>query len=56
MALNYIWIGFFLISFIAALGQWIFLGDVEVFKRIIDGTFDSAKIGVMEIALPWLVS
>jgi spore maturation protein SpmA len=43
---------FFLISFIAALGQWIFLGDVEVFKRIIDGTFDSAKIGVMEIALP----
>lgn len=52
MALNYIWIGFFLISFIAALGQWIFLGDVEVFKRIIDGTFDSAKIGVMEIALP----
>ncbi|MBK1890461.1 hypothetical protein Undi14_10470 [Undibacterium sp. 14-3-2] len=52
MALNYIWIGFFLISFIAALGQWIYLGDVEVFKRIIDGTFDSAKIGVMEIALP----
>lgn len=52
MALNYIWIGFFLISFVAALGQWIFLGDVEVFKRIIDGTFDSAKIGVMEIALP----
>lgn len=52
MALNYIWIGFFLISFIAALGQWIFLGDVEIFKRIIDGTFDSAKIGVMEIALP----
>lgn len=52
MALNYIWIGFFLISFVAALGQWIFLGDVEVFKRIIDGTFESAKIGVMEIALP----
>jgi len=52
MALNYIWIGFFLISFVAALGQWIFLGDVEVFKRIVDGTFDSAKIGVMEIALP----
>lgn len=52
MALNYIWIGFFLISFIAALGQWIFLGDVEVFKRMIDGTFESAKIGVMEIALP----
>lgn len=52
MALNYIWIGFFLIGFIAALAQWIFLGDTEIFKRIIDGTFDSAKSGVMDIALP----
>ncbi|MES2104619.1 MAG: nucleoside recognition domain-containing protein [Pseudomonadota bacterium] len=52
MVLNYIWTAFFLVGFVAALGQWIFLGDVEVFKRIIDGTFDSARIGVMEIALP----
>ena len=52
MALNYIWTGFFLIGFIAALAQWLFLGDVEVFKRIIDGTFESAKTGVMDIALP----
>jgi spore maturation protein SpmA len=52
MALNYIWIGFFLVGFIAALAQWIFLGDTEIFKRIIDGTFDSAKMGVMDIALP----
>jgi spore maturation protein SpmA len=52
MVLNYIWIAFFLIGFVAALGQWLFFGDTEVFKRIIDGTFDSARIGVMEIALP----
>src|SRR5690242_16736241 len=52
MALNYIWIGFFLVGFVAALAQWIFLGDTEIFKRIIDGTFDSAKSGVMDIALP----
>lgn len=52
MVLNYIWIAFFIIGFIAALGQWIFFGDTEVFKRIIDGTFDSARVGVMEIALP----
>ena len=52
MALNYIWTGFFLIGFVAALAQWLFLGDVEVFKRIIDGTFESAKTGVMDIALP----
>jgi spore maturation protein SpmA len=52
MALNYIWIGFFLVGFVAALAQWIFLGDTEIFKRIIDGTFDSAKVAVMDIALP----
>jgi spore maturation protein SpmA len=52
MVLNYIWSGFFLLSFVAALAQWLFLGDVEVFKRIVEGTFDSAKLGVMEIALP----
>jgi spore maturation protein SpmA len=52
MALNYIWSGFFLVGFVAALAQWIFLGDTEVFKRIVDGTFDAAKLGVMDIALP----
>jgi len=52
MALTYIWTGFFLVGFLAALAQWIFLGDTEIFKRIIDGTFDSAKMAVMDIALP----
>jgi spore maturation protein SpmA len=52
MALNYIWIGFFLVGFVAALVQLVFFGDTEIFKRIIDGTFDSAKTGVMDIALP----
>jgi spore maturation protein SpmA len=52
MALNYIWSGFFLVGFVAAVLQWLFLGDTEIFKRIVDGTFDSAKMGVMDIALP----
>lgn len=52
MALNYIWSGFFIVGFIAALLQWLFLGDTEIFKRIVDGTFDSARIAVMDIALP----
>lgn len=52
MTLTYIWSGFFIVGFIAALAQWIFLGDTEVFKKIIDGTFDAARIGVMDIALP----
>ena len=52
MALTYIWTGFFLVGFLAALAQWLFLGDVDVFKRIIDGTFAAARTGVMDIALP----
>ena len=52
MSLNYIWPGFFLVGFAAALAQFLILGDTEIFKRIIDGTFDSARAGVMDIALP----
>uniref|UniRef100_UPI00293D9314 nucleoside recognition domain-containing protein n=1 Tax=Janthinobacterium sp. TaxID=1871054 RepID=UPI00293D9314 len=48
----YIWTGFFVVGFLAALAQWLFLGDVEVFKRIVDGTFTAAKVAVMDIALP----
>jgi spore maturation protein SpmA len=52
MALTYIWTGFFIVGFVAALAQWIFLGDADVFKRIVDGTFESARFAVMDIALP----
>ena len=52
MTLTYIWTGFFIVGFLAALAQWLFLGDVDVFKRIIDGTFTAAKVAVMDIALP----
>ncbi len=52
MALSYIWSAFFLVGLASAGVQWLFMGDVEVFKRIVDGTFTSAKMAVMEIALP----
>jgi spore maturation protein SpmA len=52
MALTYIWAGFFIVGFVAALAQWLILGDVDAFKRIVDGTFDSARFAVMDIALP----
>ncbi|NGZ83257.1 nucleoside recognition domain-containing protein [Duganella aceris] len=52
MSLSYIWSGFFLIGLVAALAQFFILGDTDIFKRIIDGTFDSAKSSVMDIALP----
>jgi spore maturation protein SpmA len=52
MALNYIWIAFFLIAFVIALAKLVFLGDVDSFKVLVDGMFDSSKASVMDIALP----
>lgn len=52
MALNYIWIAFFIIAFIIALIKLIFFGDTEIFKLLVDGLFDSTKASVMDIALP----
>jgi spore maturation protein SpmA len=52
MALTWIWAGFFVVGFVAALAQWIFLGDADVFRRIVEGTFESARFAVMDIALP----
>lgn len=45
MALNYIWIGFFLIAFVVALIRLIFFGDMEIFPAMMEGTFDMAKKG-----------
>jgi spore maturation protein SpmA len=50
MALNYIWIGFFLIAFIVGLARLIFYGDLEVFPNMVNSTFDMAKTG-FEISL-----
>lgn len=50
MALNYIWIAFFLIGFIVALGQLIFAGNTQIFNDMINSTFTNAKTG-FEISL-----
>lgn len=50
MVLNYIWIAFFLIAFVVALGRLLIGGDTVVFNEIIAATFDSAKSG-FEISL-----
>ncbi|EEI92901.1 nucleoside recognition domain-containing protein [Sphingobacterium spiritivorum] len=50
MALNYVWIAFFIIAFIVALCRLLFLGDTEIFSQVINGMFDSAKTGA-EISL-----
>ena len=50
MALNYIWIAFFIIAFLVGLIRLIFLGDVEIIPKIGLSTFDNAKLG-FEISL-----
>lgn len=50
MALNYIWIAFFLIAFIVAAIKLIFFGDVTVYSSIIESSFSSAKLA-FEISL-----
>ena len=52
MALNIIWIAFFVIAFVVALFKLIFLGDTEIFKLLADGLFDSAKSSVIDVAFP----
>ncbi|RLD36348.1 MAG: hypothetical protein DRI74_09225 [Bacteroidetes bacterium] len=45
MALNYIWIFFFLSAFVIALIRLIFFGDTEIFPAIMNSTFANAKTG-----------
>lgn len=52
MAINWIWFLFFGTAFIIALVQYLFLGNTEIFKLLVDGMFDSAEMAVMDIALP----
>ena len=50
MALNYIWIAFFIIAFVVALIKFVFLGDMQVFPDIMNSTFSTAKTA-FEISL-----
>ena len=52
MALNWIWFLFFGVGFFVAIIQFIFFGNTEIFKILVDGMFDSAEMAVMKIALP----
>lgn len=60
MVLNYIWIFFFLIAFVIAIAKLLFLGDVDVFQKIITASFDSSKtafeisLGLTGIMTLWL--
>src|SRR5690625_504765 len=44
--LNGLWLAFFLIAALAALYQWIILGDADVFARLVASLFDMAELSV----------
>ena len=52
MALNIVWIAFFIVAFVIALYKFLFLHDTEVFKNLVDGMFDTAKGSVIDVAFP----
>ncbi len=52
MAMNIIWMAFFVIAFVIALVKLVFFGDTEIFKLLADGLFDSAKTSVIDVAFP----
>ncbi|HAN27329.1 MAG TPA: hypothetical protein DCP75_06345 [Haliea salexigens] len=48
--LHRIWLGFFLLAFLAALAQWLVAGDAAVFQRMVSSLFDMAGLAV-ELAI-----
>jgi spore maturation protein SpmA/spore maturation protein SpmB len=46
MILNYIWVAFFVIAFVIAFGMFLFTGDMTIFKKLVDGIFESSKTSV----------
>lgn len=60
MVLNYIWVAFFVIAFIVALGKLVFTGDIDIFTELVNATFDSSKnafeisLGLTGILALWL--
>ncbi len=60
MVLNYIWVAFFVIAFIVALGKLVFAGDMDIFTELVNATFNSSKsafeisLGLTGILALWL--
>lgn len=60
MVLNWIWISFIVLAFIMALGQTLLSGDLEVWSRIMNASFDQAafafevSLGLTGVLTLWL--
>lgn len=60
MVLNYIWIAFFVVAFLAALWRLVVCGDTGIFTELVNATFDSSKtafeisLGLTGVLALWL--
>lgn len=60
MILNYIWIAFFAIAFLMAMGKTIFYGDLDIWSAVINSSFDQAafafeiSLGLTGVLTLWL--
>lgn len=60
MALNYVWIFFFIAGFIISIGKWLIDGDITVISAVVNSTFENAKaafeisIGLTGVMTLWL--
>lgn len=60
MILNWIWIAFFVIAFLMALGQTLFYGNLDIWSAIINSSFDQAafafevSLGLTGVLTLWL--
>ncbi|MEG2819241.1 MAG: hypothetical protein RR868_00630, partial [Muribaculaceae bacterium] len=60
MVLNYIWIAFFAVAFIVALGETIFNGNLGIWSTIMNASFSSAanafqiSLGLTGILALWM--
>ncbi|MDE7335589.1 MAG: spore maturation protein [Muribaculaceae bacterium] len=60
MVLNYIWVGFFLVAFVVALGRTLFASDLGVWSEVMSASFSSAStafelaLGLTGILTLWL--
>ena len=50
MVLNYIWVAFFVVAFLVALGKLLLLDDTGIFTELVNSTFTSSK-NAFEISL-----
>ena len=60
MVLNWIWIAFFAIAFLMALGKTLFMGDLQVWSDVMNASFDQAafafqiSLGLTGVLTLWL--